>query len=458
MICGAGAHPLRRHRRGRERGQGRRSARASTRSSRPPTSTSSHQLQTTREDVLGAGPRGRRARRELRRGRRVLADGRDALGRSSSPPRSSPIAIEEGATTINIPDTVGYTMPHEYGAWLTRLYELVPGAARRGAVGALPRRPRAGGRELVRGRAGGRAPGRVRDQRDRRARRQRVAGGDRDAAAHARRRHRAAHRDQHARDRAHEPAGLAADRLRRAAEQGDRRAATRSRTSRASTRTACSRSARPTRSWTRRASGWRPTRWCSASTPAATRCARRWRTWASRCDGPGAEHRVQALQGDRRPQEDGHARWTSRRSSPTSCARRSPASRSRAIELEARHGARAARGASSCARRRARRSRGEGSGDGPVDSVFAAINAATGIDASLREFRDRRGHRGQGRARRGLGGRRRGRAAGVRPGRRDRRRRGGGARVPAGADDGRARRRARRGARADAAARSRRRP
>jgi len=36
------------------------------------------------------------------------------------------IAIDEGATTINIPDTVGYTMPHEYTAFLTRLYELVP--------------------------------------------------------------------------------------------------------------------------------------------------------------------------------------------------------------------------------------------------------------------------------------------------------------------------------------------
>ena len=37
------------------------------------------------------------------------------------------IAIDEGATTINIPDTVGYTMPHEYSAFLGRLYELVPG-------------------------------------------------------------------------------------------------------------------------------------------------------------------------------------------------------------------------------------------------------------------------------------------------------------------------------------------
>ncbi len=38
-------------------------------------------------------------------------------------------AIDEGATTINIPDTVGYTMPHEYAAFLGRLYELAPGLA-----------------------------------------------------------------------------------------------------------------------------------------------------------------------------------------------------------------------------------------------------------------------------------------------------------------------------------------
>jgi 2-isopropylmalate synthase len=37
------------------------------------------------------------------------------------------LAIDEGATTINIPDTVGYAMPNEYAALLTRLYELVPG-------------------------------------------------------------------------------------------------------------------------------------------------------------------------------------------------------------------------------------------------------------------------------------------------------------------------------------------
>jgi 2-isopropylmalate synthase len=39
------------------------------------------------------------------------------------------IAIDEGATTINVPDTVGYTMPDEYADMWRRLYELVPGLA-----------------------------------------------------------------------------------------------------------------------------------------------------------------------------------------------------------------------------------------------------------------------------------------------------------------------------------------
>ncbi|MDQ2676602.1 MAG: 2-isopropylmalate synthase, partial [Actinomycetota bacterium] len=36
------------------------------------------------------------------------------------------IAVEEGASVINIPDTVGYTTPEEYTAYLRRLYELIP--------------------------------------------------------------------------------------------------------------------------------------------------------------------------------------------------------------------------------------------------------------------------------------------------------------------------------------------
>src|SRR5919197_1363305 len=34
------------------------------------------------------------------------------------------VAIDEGATTINVPDIVGYTMPHEYAAMFEELYRL----------------------------------------------------------------------------------------------------------------------------------------------------------------------------------------------------------------------------------------------------------------------------------------------------------------------------------------------
>jgi 2-isopropylmalate synthase len=37
-------------------------------------------------------------------------------------------AIEAGATTLNIPDTVGYTMPEEYGAMIAGIRDRVPGA------------------------------------------------------------------------------------------------------------------------------------------------------------------------------------------------------------------------------------------------------------------------------------------------------------------------------------------
>jgi len=38
------------------------------------------------------------------------------------------LAIKAGATTLNIPDTVGYTMPHEFGALIAGIIEHVPGA------------------------------------------------------------------------------------------------------------------------------------------------------------------------------------------------------------------------------------------------------------------------------------------------------------------------------------------
>jgi 2-isopropylmalate synthase len=37
------------------------------------------------------------------------------------------IALDEGATTINVPDTVGYALPQEYAAMFAELYRLVPG-------------------------------------------------------------------------------------------------------------------------------------------------------------------------------------------------------------------------------------------------------------------------------------------------------------------------------------------
>ena len=52
------------------------------------------------------------------------------------------IALDEGATTINVPDTVGYAMPDEYAAMWRELYRLVPGLADVDHLGALPRRPR----------------------------------------------------------------------------------------------------------------------------------------------------------------------------------------------------------------------------------------------------------------------------------------------------------------------------
>jgi 2-isopropylmalate synthase len=85
-----------------------------------------HQLQTTREDVKGQA-------------RAAVAHAKEYLDDVEFSPMDATradveftaevcqIAIDEGATTINIPDTVGYTMPHEYAAFLHRLYELVPG-------------------------------------------------------------------------------------------------------------------------------------------------------------------------------------------------------------------------------------------------------------------------------------------------------------------------------------------
>ena len=54
--------------------------------------------------------------------------------------------IDAGATTINIPDTVGYNVPHQFGD-LIRIPDRTHSELRQGDfLGALPQRPRAGGR------------------------------------------------------------------------------------------------------------------------------------------------------------------------------------------------------------------------------------------------------------------------------------------------------------------------
>ena len=85
-----------------------------------------HQLQSTREDVKGQA-------------RAAVAHAKSFVDDVEFSPMDATradveftaevlqIALDEGATTINIPDTVGYAMPDEYARFLSRLYELVPG-------------------------------------------------------------------------------------------------------------------------------------------------------------------------------------------------------------------------------------------------------------------------------------------------------------------------------------------
>jgi len=84
-----------------------------------------HQLQTTREDVLG------QAKAAVSHARSLCEDVEfspmDATRADVEfTAEVCAVALEEGATTINIPDTVGYTTPDEYAAYISRLYELIP--------------------------------------------------------------------------------------------------------------------------------------------------------------------------------------------------------------------------------------------------------------------------------------------------------------------------------------------
>jgi 2-isopropylmalate synthase len=84
-----------------------------------------HKLQTTREDVLG------QARAAVAHAKQYTDDVEFSPEDGFRADREFTAeviaaAIEEGATTINVPDTVGYATPEEYAAMFARLYELVP--------------------------------------------------------------------------------------------------------------------------------------------------------------------------------------------------------------------------------------------------------------------------------------------------------------------------------------------
>jgi 2-isopropylmalate synthase len=83
-------------------------------------------LQTTREDVLG------QVRAAVAHARSYTEDvefSPEDGSRSDVPYMAEAIqvALDEGATTINVPDTVGYALPSEYAAMFEELYRLVPG-------------------------------------------------------------------------------------------------------------------------------------------------------------------------------------------------------------------------------------------------------------------------------------------------------------------------------------------
>jgi 2-isopropylmalate synthase len=84
-----------------------------------------HQLRTTREDVKG------QARAAVALAKSYCDDVEfspmDATRADVEfTAEVCAIAVEEGATVVNVPDTVGYTTPEEYAGYFRRLYELVP--------------------------------------------------------------------------------------------------------------------------------------------------------------------------------------------------------------------------------------------------------------------------------------------------------------------------------------------
>ena len=183
-----------------------------------------HKLRATREEALAA------AVEWVRYGRKALGPEAEIEFSAEDASRTDPefllriyeAVVDAGATTVNIPDTVGYAIPSEFGALVGSVVERV-GVRCRGQR-PLPQRPGPGHGQHAGRRPGRRAPGRGDHQRARRAGRQRLPRGGRHVAAHPadavpRPRQPRGHRADHGR----QPPGQLPDRLRRPAQQGGRR-------------------------------------------------------------------------------------------------------------------------------------------------------------------------------------------------------------------------------------------
>ena len=215
------------------------------------------------------------------------------------------IALDEGATTINVPDTVGYSLPSEYAAMWASCTGWCPGLADVVDLDPLPRRPGCGGGQLAGRSRGGLPPGGVRHQRHRRAGRQRLAGGDRDAVRRPRGRARLLDTGPDHRDRQDQPPDHAHDRLPGTAQQGDRRPQrVRPRVGHPPGRRAQGAHHVRDHGCGHHRPGQQPAGAGQALGP--PRPAQRAGAAGLRDRRCRAEHRVQALQGGGRPQEDGH--------------------------------------------------------------------------------------------------------------------------------------------------------
>jgi hypothetical protein len=106
-------------------------------------------------------------------------------------------AIKAGATTVNIPDTVGYATPEEFAELIRMIIERVPGARQHRVLHPLPQRSRPCRRQLSGGRRCRAPSGRMRRQWARRACRQCSSGRDRHGHPDARRRDAVLDRHRH---------------------------------------------------------------------------------------------------------------------------------------------------------------------------------------------------------------------------------------------------------------------